>query len=107
MATKKNGKNGHSNGSRTPLYKSYVFKTKDPVIDELRTIAEDYFGARLSGKGLQQIAEAGGPSASCMRSWFFGKTLRPQNPTVEAAGRAMGFKRKWVRMGRNAPDIER
>jgi len=80
------------------IYKSYVFKDKDLVIDELRTLAETHFGRRVNYNMLSQIEEAGGPTASCMRGWFFGETKRPQNPTVEAAGRAMGFKRVWRRM---------
>lgn len=96
---KRNG-NGSGHG-RTPIYKTYVFRTKDPVIDELRTIAEDFYGERVNGKNLRQVEEAGGPSASCMRAWYFGKTRRPTSATIEAAGRAMGRKRVWVRMGRN------
>jgi len=88
--------NGH--GRTPPIYKSYMFKTKDPVIDELRTLAEDFFGRRVNNKSLSVITEAGGPSITCMRAWFFGKTKRPINPTIEAAGRAMGWKRKWVKM---------
>ena len=88
-------KNGHY---VPPIYKSYMFRTKDPVIDELRTMCEDFFGRRVDHKSLAAITEAGGPSISCMNAWFFGKTKRPINPTIEAAGRAMGFKRKWVRM---------
>lgn len=101
MAPRK--KNGHANGRGFigKSYSSYMFKTKDPVIDELRTLAEKHYGKRVNGSALREIQEAGGPSAGCMRAWFFGKTKRPQNPTVEAAGRAMGWKRQWVRMGRN------
>jgi hypothetical protein len=86
------------NGSyHAPIYKSYVFKDKDPVIDELRTLAEDYFGQKITGKNLKQIETAGGPSNSTMRSWFFGKTKRPASATVEAAGRSIGFERTWRR----------
>lgn len=86
-----------SNG-RGFVYKSYVFKDKDPVIDELRTIVQKEFKGKLNYKTLRQIEERGGPTASCMASWFFGQTKRPQNPTVEAAGRAMGYKRTWTRV---------
>lgn len=80
-------------------YQSYLFKTKDPVIDELRTLVQDTYGERkITHKTLANIEKHGGPSASCMAAWFFGKTLRPQNPTVEAAGRAMGFQRVWRKM---------
>jgi len=91
--------NGH--GSRTPLYKSYVFKDKDPAIDELRTIVERHFGHRVTGSDLAEIEKDGGPSIGCMRGWFFRDTKRPQNPTLEAAGRAIGYERVWRRMGRN------
>jgi hypothetical protein len=79
-------------------YGAYRFRTKDPSIDELRTVVEDHFGRRVNGKDLSAIKEAGGPSHGAMASWFFGKTQRPQSATLEAAGRAIGYKRKWVKM---------
>src|ERR1700746_2132509 len=93
---KKAAKGG--NGRALPIYKSYFFKDKDPVIDELRTLAEDYFGEKVSGKNLRSIQTAGGPTASTMREWFFGKTKRPTSATVEAAGRSIGFERTWRKM---------
>jgi hypothetical protein len=81
-----------------PTYKAYLFRTKDPAIDEFRTIVEDHFGHRVTGKDLQKIKEEGGPSVAAMRGWFYGKTRRPQNPTLEAAGRAIGYRRQWVKM---------
>jgi hypothetical protein len=99
MITKKKS-NGHHHA---PIYKSYVFRTKDPAIDELRTLVEDHFGKRVNNKMLEQISEDGGPSSACMRAWFFGKTKRPQNPTLEAAGRSMGYERVWQRMRSNQP----
>lgn len=87
-----------TNGSgRLPIYKSYVFRDKEPVIDEMRTLIEDHFGERLNSKSFNKILEAGGPSTACLHSWFFGTTKRPQNATIEAAGRAMGYRRKWVK----------
>lgn len=86
------------NGHRTlGVYKAYNFRNKDPVIDQLRTMVKDTYG-KLDSKALRQIQEAGGPTASCMSAWFHGKTMRPQNPSTEAAGRAMGFQRVWQRM---------
>ena len=78
-----------------PIYKSYVFKDKDPAIDELRTLIEDNAGERVNGKNLREIVTAGGPNVSTMRAWFFGATKRPKNATLEAAGRAIGFERVW------------
>jgi len=78
-----------------PIYKSYTFRGKDPAIDDLRTIAEDVFGEAVSGRSIKAIHDEGGPSRAAMRSWFFGKTKRPTNATIEAAGRAMGYERAW------------
>jgi hypothetical protein len=78
-----------------PVYGSYVFRDKDPVIDELRTLAEDYFGEKVTSKNLKEITTAGGPTLGTMRQWFFGKTKRPTSATVEAAGRSIGFERVW------------
>lgn len=80
------------------LYKSYVFRGKDKAIDELRTVVEDHFGHRVTTKDLKQIEESGGPKRNTMHAWFFGKTERPQSATLEAAGRAIGYRRAWVRM---------
>ena len=80
------------------LYKSYLFRTKDPVIDELRTLIQDANKARIKHSTLLKIERDGGPSASAMRGWFFGKVRRPQTSAVEAAGRAVGFKRVWQKV---------
>jgi hypothetical protein len=80
------------------MYKSYTFRSKDPVIDELRTLIEDSNGSRVNSKTLSQLEKDGGPTNSCMRGWFFGPTRRPQSASIEAAGRAMGFKRTWVKV---------
>ena len=95
--TKPRKANGHSGGMK--IYGAYVFRTKDPAIDQLRTLIEDHYGKRVKDRGvLTDIATQGGPSLACMRAWFFGETKRPQNPTLEAAGRSMGYERRWQRM---------
>lgn len=81
-----------------PLYKAYVFRDKDPVIDELRTLIEDHYGKRVSYTELRKIHASGGPTITAMGAWFFGATLRPQSATVEAAGRAIGYKRGWIKL---------
>jgi hypothetical protein len=80
-----------------PIYKSYVFRDKDPVIDELRTLAEDFFKQKVNGRNLGEIEKGGGPKVGTMKQWFFGKTKRPTNATIEAAGRSIGFERTWRR----------
>ena len=85
------------------LYRSYMFKTKDPIIDELRTVIEKSNGdGRLTKKNLKHIEENGGPKKGTMINWFFGATRRPQNATVEAAGRAAGYRRVWVQQKTDA-----
>jgi hypothetical protein len=79
--------------SRMPIYRSYVFREKDPVIDQLRGLMGNHVT-------IGQIVKDGGPSDSCMRNWFYGETRRPQNATIEAAGRAMGYERRWQKMRR-------
>jgi len=76
-----------------------MFRDKDPVIDQLRTLAKDEYGG-VDGEAMRLIHEAGGPSVGAMNGWFFGDTMRPQNPTVEAAGRAMGYHRTWTKLKR-------
>lgn len=86
--------NGHS---RRGVYKAYMFRTKDPAIDEFRTTVEDHFGHRVTRKDLRKIEEAGGATVGCTHEWFFGKTMRPTNAALEASGRSLGFKRIWTR----------
>jgi hypothetical protein len=80
------------------LYKSYSFRSKDPVIDQLRTIVQDTYGPKIDYRTLAKIEDEGGPTATCMAGWFFGKTKRPQSASIEAAGRALGWQRAWVKM---------
>lgn len=87
------------------LYQSYVFRDKDPAIDAIRTVMQDHFGKQnLAHEDYHDVEEKGGPTAGCIKSWFEGKTRRPQNATLEAAGRALGYHRVWRRMPKDAPD---
>lgn len=79
-------------------YKAYLFRNKEPVIDETRTLIEDVYGERINNKILADIEKNGGPTVGCTRGWFFGKTCRPKNETLEAAGRSFGYRRQWVKM---------
>jgi len=79
-------------------YSAYRFREKDPAIDEVRTLVEEHFGRRVNGKDLTEVKESGGPAAGTMAAWFFGKTRRPQSATLEAAGRAIGYKRVWKKV---------
>ena len=54
------------------LYKSYMFKTKDPILDAFHTALDD------SGMTTTEVALASNVSVSTYRAWRTGKTRRPQ-----------------------------
>jgi hypothetical protein len=74
------------------LYRSYVFKDKDPVIDQIRTLMSD------EDLTVSQVSTLSFVSASTIHNWMHGETRRPQSASVEAVGRAMGYSREWVQM---------
>jgi transcriptional regulator with XRE-family HTH domain len=87
------------------LYKSYSFKTKDPVIDQVRTMIQD------KGTKYKKIEADSGVSATTVSNWLTGPTLRPQHATVMAVIRALGYDMVFVdqfgqRMG-NVPAMAR
>jgi transcriptional regulator with XRE-family HTH domain len=77
------------------VYKSYSFRTKDPVIDELRTVVKD------EAVSYQQISEASGVSAGTLHNWFHGTTRRPQHASIMAVTRAMGYDYELVKSGKS------
>lgn len=83
-------------------YASYNFVDKDPVIDELRTMLQDELGGRMTRKGLKLIEMNGGPAVGTLDNWFFGDVRKPQSGGVEAAGRALGYYRKWAKLDKEA-----
>jgi hypothetical protein len=78
-------------------YKSYVFRDKDPAIEELRALFERHNlqGERMTRKDLAEIEKGGGPKVGTTSNWFFGKVRRPHNASLEAAGRSIGWRRVW------------
>ena len=83
-------------------YWSYTFVTdKDPVIDEIRDIIMS------SGQTVAKVAEFSGVSAVTIYGWLYGNTKRPQNATVEAVFRALGYERMAVEMSGNVVPIKK
>jgi hypothetical protein len=66
------------------LYKSYMFRDKDPIIDAMRTAYED------AGGHYRDIKDRSGVSYSTIHNWFKGKTKRPQFATVAEFAIACG-----------------
>lgn len=73
-------------------YKTYSFKDKDPVVDELRTIVQD------SKASYTKIHEMSGVSTTTLYNWFDGPTKRPQYATVMAVARALGYDYRLVKV---------
>lgn len=80
--------------SHIKVYGAYNFRTKDPSIDELRTLIQDEYG-KLDARVFRHIESSGGASATSLHNWFKGDTMRPQNAGLEATGRALGYERAW------------
>jgi transcriptional regulator with XRE-family HTH domain len=85
---KKRKSNGHG---ALHLYRSYVFKDKDPVIDRMRTIVSD---EHLS---YAEIGTLSSVSAGTLHNWFHGETKKPQFATIAAVAGALGYKTEFVR----------
>lgn len=77
------------------IYRTYRFRTKDPVIDELRTLVQD------EGliKKLHLVHVLSGVSTSTLDNWFNGDTVSPQNRTICAVTSALGYARRWEKQG--------
>jgi transcriptional regulator with XRE-family HTH domain len=69
---------------RTPLYRTYSFLDKDPIIDIMRTLAQD------SPYSNAQISDASGVSKATLSNWFNGVTRKPQYCTIAAVAGALG-----------------
>lgn len=80
MASKAKGK-----ATRSNLYRSYVFKDKDPIIDLVRTVVQE------SEMSYGEISDKSGVSTSAINGWLNGATLRPQFCTANAVFRSCGY----------------
>lgn len=69
---------------RVPIYRTYSFVDKDPIIDVMRTLVHD---SKLTHK---EINERCGVSRATLGNWFNGKTRRPQFCTIAAVAGSMG-----------------
>jgi hypothetical protein len=73
------------------MYKTYLFKTKDPVIDLLRTALQ--FEAEAQGVKfgtvIAQIAKSSGVTNTTLRNWFFGATISPRYCCVAAVANSV------------------
>jgi transcriptional regulator with XRE-family HTH domain len=83
-------RNGKKSGA-LHLYRSYVFRDKDPVIDRIRTIVAD------EGLSNAEVHIISGVSASTLSNWFEGETKKPQFATIAAVTYSLGYKAEFVK----------
>lgn len=82
------------------MIRTYLFKDKDPVVDELRTALQD--AGLFSKSMLKKLSIIANQSYSTYDAMFFGETRRPQNATVAGLLGAAGLRRtievvkKWT-----------
>jgi hypothetical protein len=81
----------------TKILRTYQFRDKDPVVDELRTLVQDE--GLYSKKNLRTVATLSNLAPATLEALFFGATRRPQNATVMAIATSLGYERAW-RKGR-------
>ncbi len=81
-----------TNGSGYKVYSTYRFRTKDPVIDILRTAFAD------EGANYADTSRRCGVSANTYHNWFKGGTMRPQFAPVQATAHALGYEFTLTRM---------
>ena len=73
------------------MYKTYLFRNKDPIIDELRTALQ--MEAKATGVSVSKMerkaCELSGLSFSTPAGWFRKEIRRPQFATLKAFARAI------------------
>lgn len=75
-------------------YKSYNFIDKDPIIWEVWDV--------VKGTSFAYIEEESGVSTTCLYSWFYGATRKPQNATIRAVLRSVGHDFRIVKVSDEA-----
>lgn len=71
--------------AQPPRYSSYLFIDKDPIIFEIWDLIQK------EGLTLHQVYLKSNVSIATLESWFYGRTVRPQHPTVKAVIQSMGY----------------
>lgn len=74
------------------IYKTYSFRTKDPIIDEIREIV------KRDKWTYTEISEKTRVSTQTLYNWFDGTTRRPQHATIKAVVRGLGYDYRLVKV---------
>jgi len=80
--------------------KGYRFTDRDPAMVELCQMITDsgWSVTRLTAEVRKVSSGMCSLSPSTVSNWLSGKTKRPQNYTLNWAGFALGYERKWRRV---------
>ena len=93
MAKKKKARKPIAESGPKPLkvYKHYNYQI-DPQMVELVKLMKD------EGQKASEVSRESGVSPGTITNWAKKKTRRPQNFTLEAAGRSIGYRREWTKI---------
>lgn len=75
-------------------YRCYNWRTKNPVIDKMRTVLQDE-GMYAKNKR-KLLHELSGVSLTTFDGWFEGETKDPKHATVMAVMGALGYEEQFV-----------
>jgi hypothetical protein len=77
------------------MYRTYRWlpSEKNPVIDKLRTIAQD----EGVYKDLKALHEISGVSTAALHGWWHGDTINPQHGTIMAVLTSLGWEEQFVK----------
>lgn len=79
------------NALNTKYANLYRFKDADPALEQVRSVI------RESGETANRVAKAASVATTTVINILNKKTKRPQNATVEAIFRSLGYRRELVR----------
>lgn len=74
------------------LYKTYMFKDKDPIIELVRQCVDIFatVNSLSENRALDELSKASGVSKGTIYQWFYGVTRMPRFCCVAAVVRATG-----------------
>ena len=75
------------------MYRTYRWlpREKNPVLDKLRTIAQD----EGVYKDLKALHEISGVSVGALNGWWHGDTINPQHGTIMAVLTSLGYEERF------------
>ena len=82
------GRNKPRNLAHVTRDRGYRWSERDPILDEVCRLITN------SGLSAAAVAARAEITAATVNAWLSGHTKRPQNATIDAVLRALGFRRR-------------